>query len=907
MKPKGIMWKLFALIGVFLTVASINPMTEPAQAQNDIILTLSVRSFIKEFMSDEIIENFEAAHPGVDVVVVANDTFSAGSPVSDIETYLDTVEELVTSGDVVMVDDSFLTPEAIRAGYFLDLTPLTSVDSSLNVEDILPVAWQSFQWNNGTWGLPLSIDPVLITYEPTAFDEANLPYPDASWTFDDYEAAIRQLAQIDSAGNVTRPGMMITGNNLGIFLRTLLGTNLVDVNDALNGPALSNPELEALLERWQALEDEGLIASDFGTDGTIAPLRIGGPFDFFAVGPDTDNQQPTSRRALLPGGTGGVTVQGLAVSGGTQYPELAYELAKYLSSDAQASFSFIGGSVQARRSVSEAQATGGFVIGGPVSEEDQAVIDEAVENALPISETNYFDYLETVLQKMTDEGLDAHTALQEVEAQIVTNLQTADERRTTTTLFVNTPAPSANLAPGEIALKFGMVSQISPLPNQDQWNQLIEQFVNDDPDVGQVILETELGVGGDLVSEMAEQYECFVLPSNSVPDADLSVLLSLDPFLLDDPDFDPNDVVGNALTQLQRDNRTWAYPLEIRPQVLWYNAELFNQYGLYDPATGWTAEAFADALRSLQPYLDADEASFGLQGPGSNALLMLIAAYGGLPIDFRTNPPTLNFTDPTNVEAIRQVLDLAKEGLIDYQALDFRGGGGVIAFGGDQAPVYSGGLSPFDFGGGGRVAVFIGGGPGDGPGDNVPEENPYRPTTYPSGNVYTPVSFQIGTGYISANAENPDACYRWLKAIASQPSLLTGMPARRSLIDDPDVAATQGEDLVNFYRQYDAMLQDPTAVQFAQQGTIGNFAGEIFFVYWLNRAFDRYVLEDADLELELTDAQMLTQAYLDCTASIPPYDPAVYEEPFEYAQQLSECAARVDPDLADVFGTRQAQ
>jgi hypothetical protein len=44
--------------------------------------------------------------------------------------------------------------------------------------------------------------------------------------------------------------------------------------------------------------------------------------------------------------------------------------------------------------------------------------------------------------------------------------------------------------------------------------------------------------------------------------------------------------------------------------------------------------------------------------------MMLIAAYGGLPIDYRTTPATLNFTDPATISAIQQVLDLAKNGYI---------------------------------------------------------------------------------------------------------------------------------------------------------------------------------------------------------------------------------------------------
>ncbi len=67
----------------------------------------------------------------------------------------------------------------------------------------------------------------------------------------------------------------------------------------------------------------------------------------------------------------------------------------------------------------------------------------------------------------------------------------------------------------------------------------------------------------------------------------------------------------------------------------------------------------------LKPY-DTDPAPFQPNDPSGSYLLMLIAAFGGLPIDYRTDPPTINFTDAATVDAIRQVLDLAKDGYIAY-------------------------------------------------------------------------------------------------------------------------------------------------------------------------------------------------------------------------------------------------
>src|SRR5258708_40316927 len=53
-----------------------------------------------------------------------------------------------------------------------------------------------------------------------------------------------------------------------------------------------------------------------------------------------------------------------------------------------------------------------------------------------------------------------------------------------------------------------------------------------------------------------------------------------------------------------------------------------------------------------------------------------MAAFGGLPHDFRTNPPMINYTDPKTLDAIKQALDLAKAGYIQYNELGSLTGGG---------------------------------------------------------------------------------------------------------------------------------------------------------------------------------------------------------------------------------------
>jgi ABC-type glycerol-3-phosphate transport system substrate-binding protein len=468
-----------------------------------------------------------------------------------------------------------------------------------------------------------------------------------------------------------------------------------------------------------------------------------------------------------------------------------------------------------------------------------------------------------------------------------------DDFAAATTVFVEPPQMGRPLAPGEIALNFG-ISGIA-IGNEQAWEDVIDAFVASDPDVGDVTLDTPDFSENNLGS-MAQNYDCFYFPNNQVPSADLSLLLSLDPFMDADFDFDRGDVLGDILAQVQRDNRTWAYPLNIEPQVLWYNPQVFMQSGVLEPVEGWTIDAFEDALRQLQT--DADVAAFTNNSFSNEYILMLIAAYGGMPIDFRTNSPTLQFTDPAAVAAIERVLDLAKEGYIDYEAL-FNPNNRARFFSIDsdtEEPIYSDSLSGLLAGI--NVRGFGGeNGPGNFGQAAETTEATHVPATYPQGSQYIPVSYSIGTGYISATAQNPEACYRWLSTIAGHQELFTRMPARQSLIEDPNLTSTLGETTVNFYRAFSQILSQPNVVEFPTTTTGVAVSENVFYMNWLFRAFDRYVLENADLERELEEAQFYAEAFRGCADQLEPPEPGTVAQ-FNYFQSLNECAATADPSLS---------
>jgi ABC-type glycerol-3-phosphate transport system substrate-binding protein len=861
---------ILTILVVITTLLTIIPLaTLRAQSGGNVVtITLAVSDFMRDMFAEKLIADFEAAHPNIKVNVV---TSSQEVPLlaNGQDKYFEALQKLASAADVLFVDLGQLnSTAATRAGYFLDLAPLVQEDKTLNADDFFSMVWQFYQWDKGIWALPVSANAIGMVYDPAAFDKAGLAYPNGKWTLDDLANAARKLTQKDTDGKVTVPGLAVFPSAEAILFRSLLGEGLFDASTVPNPPQIDKPAAETMLDSWAKLDQEGVIGGDLNK----APMSIA-PLFLLLNGPNTERKLAGT---LLPGGKAGLDVQGFAVSGGTQHPMEAYALASFLTTRPEISNRFVG--VPARKSLigAEGNAPGPRFDAPP---EFRKLQDEAIANGLPLSELRYADYLLLALQKMKNDRLDAKAALEAAEVEAVKAQQAAADKKTTLSLAVATPIPEPPQKAGEITLNFGLTSFIMPLPNRERWDQLLNDFARDDPQVGKV----NLNVGFNPVDEAATKFDCFYQPFNAVPNAKLDKLLNLDPFLSADSTFDKNDVIGNIMAQLQRDNKTWALPVVIEPSILEYNVEKFASAGVPEPVNGWTIDAFNDALKALKkdPKDSPPFVPTGIGGTGAH-LLILMAAYGGLPLDYRTDPPTINFTDPATVAAIRQVLDLAKQGYVKYDKLANPPFSPIAIFGVGQArldPIYTQELNGF---------VFREGNTGNGSGDQ-PGSAKYKFTTYPTGTKFSAASYNVGTTYISATSQNPEACYRLISMIARTPELFSSMPARRSLIGGSTAA-----DLSALYNSIDAILKDPDTISFPS-GFAGGGAGRQVLEYWLYDAFDKYVLKDGDLEAALRDAETFAKGFQECLAKTPPPDPAAQSSPDFFRDQ--QCASKIDPRL----------
>lgn len=875
-KRKRRAFRIFIILtfGALLTLGALMPL----QGQGDIVLTIATPSWMGDLFRPEFFADFEAAHPGVKVVNVPDQGDWYGSATGDLDAALEKWAEYASIADVVYMPGWLGSPFATRAGLWLDLKPLITADPNIDIDDFYPSILGALAWDGGQWALPVTGEIQIFVYDRIKFDEAGIPYPNQNWTLQDVTNAALALTTYQEDGDIDVPG--IGGYSPGILLGAFSGVSLL----ADDGSFTPNFQaLAPMIEEWSAFQDEIRVEGQYDYDAV--PFHISQPWQL-TNNFGANQEERDWQGALLPNIGAVVDAQGFAVSAGTMYPELAYELAKSMTTDAEVVNRFFS-TMPARKSmvgVKMPDDSEVFFSAPEIEPEVQALFEEAVTNGVPRSNFIFEEFLWTAINEVSENDADPVIALQDAEQNVLEALDTAEAFKQTAVVAVATPVPTPIVGEGQIVLKFG--AGMDPSYQPDGWDQTIADFVAANPNIGDVDVVEQFFSGEDLQS-----LDCFFTNGSLVSAREDLNLLPLDPFLDADPNFDRDDVLPGVLEQLSADGMTYGYPVTVSPAVLWYDSELFTEAGLPAPETSeWNVESFRDALETLRAHVeDADDPVFQPEQFGNTYLLMLIAAHGGVPYDFRTDPATLNLTDPATQDAVRQVLDMAKENLIAYSELV----GNNSFSSGMGAPIFDDTLTVFSW----RMQNRSN--------PDYDMEN-LRLTNFPSGSQFTPVAFSVGALYIQADAQDPEACYKLVQSLGQKPNLFGGMPAFRSLLNDPTVQAVQGDDVAILFQQFAERMSDPNAVSLpsAFGGAGSSSPGAWLEQNFLNRAFDQYVLEDVDLAQAMNDAQANIETYRECTAPIPPPE-NMFDMDMDasraYYRQYTDCALALDESLRSQF------
>jgi multiple sugar transport system substrate-binding protein len=114
-----------------------------------------------------------------------------------------------------------------------------------------------------------------------------------------------------------------------------------------------------------------------------------------------------------------------------------------------------------------------------------------------------------------------------------------------------------------------------PLPAQDYPQQLLGRIGSGAPDL---FVSTDMQMPG-------------LIKRNAV--------LDLQPFLLDEPKLKVDDLQPTALAAWRRGSALYGLPVDVVPQVLFYNQELFDANSVPHPAAGWTWDNWLADAKNL--------------------------------------------------------------------------------------------------------------------------------------------------------------------------------------------------------------------------------------------------------------------------------------------------------------------
>jgi multiple sugar transport system substrate-binding protein len=203
------------------------------------------------------------------------------------------------------------------------------------------------------WGLPRDVSAFGIYYNADLFDEAGVPYPEAGWTWEEFEAAAAAIT--DLGGEIKGFGMNAWWANWGYFVNAA-GSGFF--NEDYTACGLNNEATVEGLNFAKSFFDNG-YSLPWGTDNELGFLA--GNLGMFMNGrwatPGTiANADFNWNVAPLPIGPSGEATNWLfwgayVVNANTEHPEEAWELVSQLTSaEVQGNISALGANIPSRSS-----------------------------------------------------------------------------------------------------------------------------------------------------------------------------------------------------------------------------------------------------------------------------------------------------------------------------------------------------------------------------------------------------------------------------------------------------------------------------------------------------------------------------------------------------------------------------
>ena len=806
--------RVFVLCLLFIVIAH-SVMVAAAQAvetDEKIVIAFAPTWPMPDLLTTNFFRPFEEEYANVDVVVVDPPEFRYLRGGEGIEP-LDLIAAYAGTADVFAVGSGMVTPMETRAGLVLDLAPYIAADSEFNMaETFYPKVRNAFRWDGGAWAMPAGWRLGLLGYKPDVFDRASLPYPQADWTWEIFAETMASLMRETGVAPLRNPYA-----HAPYLAASLAGLPTADSDFT---PLLDQAGLRAAYEQLQSAREAGWFAQ---TDDQHWDQDYAGLLTSY-WGSWSSGQRHEFEYTALPGGHTILQIDGFAISSATTHPELSYALTKFLTQQFEL-VSGYGYSVPARQDIyDQAPGSSGY-------EEHFINFRKVHEALLPYAfdpmDSLYVNGLPFDFARIEDQGIE------EILQKSQRSIRSALDEAAAYDARITIEKPPSDYAPIDgITIRFGLTDG-SPSRLERPLKQYAEAFVREHPDIGRI----KVGSLAGSWNLYEDEFDCLYGDDDGLAKMPISSLTRLEPFIETDEEFDLGDFVPAALEKAQHQDVLWGLPLAIYPLALRYDRAVFHEQGLPLPSPGWQADEFDRALRALWSNSE-DEKAVLRPSSGNQYLLLLIAANGGFPVDLSARPTSFDLSSAENIEAMRQVLDYARQGISDYANLGLNM---TSSIGQLDHPLFVDDLSD-------RFLATDSG---------------YDLVSFPQYGETALLSYSVGLGYINAKTAYPQACYDWISALSKRPDLFGGMPARTNLENSDELTSAIAPNGAEFFQDLLRQLADEDRIVFPEADIWSE-------IRWLNEAFDQVVVKGAPLEAALESAQSKIDNYRECIGDASP-------------------------------------
>lgn len=889
--------------GDTLTPAPAEPTSDPGSADK---VTISFAAWDYERQIYEpLAKKFSEEHPNIEVVVITlDDLVNVSGPNADYSAFAQ-LRRVVSGADTAPAQVA--PAETLGSSLLLDLTPQMDADSSFKRDDFYPGALEQYTIAGATRVLPRYLYVQLLSYNKDLLKEAGLPNPKQGWTWNDLLGMAEQLAS-KSGSQFDRYGYLDLSGGFSPLL-ALLKDRSIDLFQAEAGKLrLDQPEIVESVARLQQLINSGaLYRPDFGrpegpADGPIGqpvdpaqiirdgkvgiwaqdflgfsgPRPIDGPAGSASGATDLSFEVGT---IAYPANTTAqyLNVDGYIISAGTEHPAEAWQWIEFLSRQQTdpGGQSFVQpGRIPARQSVAD---TNGFW--NNLDAETAEAYKWSIANA-PAPPTRTPDYnLIGGLSQALDQVIgpnkqDPEKALREAQKQLEEQLAQADLTPTPTPdlspVAVATPEP--NVAPeGATTIQFSAFAY-----NPTDLRRLARTFRDQRPDIFVNIRSTDVYTEGPTIAQLAKTSDCFAWYAPPQTDDDFKALLDLQPLFDADASFPQSDYAGALLAPYQRNGGLFGLPYAATLRTLNYNKTAFEAAGIQPPTEQWKADDFLAAAQALTKG-EGDKRQYGYVplGGGQQDMFFFVNQFGGQLITGSGQDVRPNFNDPKVLQALQWYIDLSSKHKVmptlkfPYQRDDnFEDRSYELVSSGRAGMWFDQGFGMF------------GGGPPVGP-DGQPAnfEVGIAPLPIGAGGLRSGDLYLRGL-HISAQTEQQQACWEWLKFLSADVTNLQGaLPARISILDTDAFKNQASPDQIELSKAYANVIKRSST-----GASIGSDPSQIYMfdTYWFFKALSEGLEGKTPLDQGLDAAQKTTTAYLDCLTQNP--------------NKPATCAAQVDPN-----------